>query len=657
MSDELFFYHSNAEPAFVPPVQLDQWQPHVVQEEQLLPDEVPPSVFNGPLEPSDFAWRTIWYPVLPPLPEPDELLVQSVWDFHPVPFVSLYGDSIRWYFTGAASHNGTQADPDASLGNYRSSTEAERAGVLEANAIPNVKLLMASRENGTDGVTSNIFANGTSTLQYFSQGSDADSLITTINNGETRVLFDDDNPNAWVRVTRDTADSLVGGATLEFTDIWNNVFSMLDAGESESASGGNRYRGVMMQNAETFFEVSGIKVYVPYLNGPSTSSAAQLASSGSGTIQGTTNAFCGWSNRGWCEVRSSGGTLKEIVYYSSRTDSTLTVPSLGRARLGTSATAGSASDLCYEVSPVRIAIEAPVSNAIQTIPNESTAPTGVTWSTARTAGTGLSVGSLSPSNMYGLWIHRELPAGVSANAKHFVKLSCDYTLSGVTYTESLTGMFRIADNDIERYELFVGTNAQPDFNGSPTETFTSLPYTTTMSFTAGNTYYLVTQKRNKHNLVTDYRKTTVLTIDAGGNEQINPPSNPEVTTWEAAAGGAFYLEAVYFYNGDSEDQQADTWLLYITTNGVDPDPSTDTPVEVAMSVQNGEFADMAELLRYTTSTFAHGTTGKIIVRTRRSGTPDVDSNSLTVYTATATTAGPSAPTGGAFYRQSGKVQQ
>jgi hypothetical protein len=565
--------------------------------------------------------------------------------------VELYGDCLRWYLTGAASDGGAQSDPDLSLGNYRSSTEVERVGVLEANAIYNIKVVLASRENGTDGAIANIFANGDDTLQYFASGSDADNSSVDIINGETRVIFDDDAPNKWARVNRDTTDTLAGGATLEFTDIWNNVIGMLDAAEAESAAGGSRYRAIAVKNDE-LTDVTGISVYIATLAGPSVSSVAQLSGAGAGSITGATNAFCGWPQRGWARIETSGGTLREIVYYSSRTDITLTVPALGRSRLGTSAGAGAATDNIYSVPGIRIGIEAPIANAIQTIASESTAPTGITWSTARTAVTGPSIGTLAAGDWYGVWIHRELPAGVTANAKHLNHFKAGYTLDSVTYTESLTGMFRIADDDVARYELFVGTDSAPDTTGTPTETFTSLPYTTTMTFAASHTYYLVTQRRNKFNLVTDYRKFTILTINAGGAEQVNPPSNPEVITWEAAEGGAFKLEAVYFYNSDTVAQRADAWLLYITTNGIDPVPGVDVPVEIAMT-----FADVAEYLTYTTSTFAGGTTGKIIVRVRRNGTPDVDSDSLTVHSATADATGPTAVSGGAFYQKSGKVQQ
>jgi len=55
---------------------------------------------------------------------------------------------------------------------------------------------------------------------------------------------------------------------------------------------------------------------------------------------------------------------------------------------------------------VTIAIETPVSGAIQTIADESTAPTGLTFSSAATEGAALSIGNLAAGATYGVWIKR-----------------------------------------------------------------------------------------------------------------------------------------------------------------------------------------------------------------------------------------------------------
>ena len=81
--------------------------------------------------------------------------------------------------------------------------------------------------------------------------------------------------------------------------------------------------------------------------------------SGSGTITtATASGFADWPSQGWARIKTSGGTLREIVYYTSRTATSLTVPSAGRARLGSSAAAGSATDTVDAVPGLRIGLEA-----------------------------------------------------------------------------------------------------------------------------------------------------------------------------------------------------------------------------------------------------------------------------------------------------------
>lgn len=60
-----------------------------------------------------------------------------------------------------------------------------------------------------------------------------------------------------------------------------------------------------------------------------------------------------------------------------------------------------------------IGIESPTANAIQTIASETTAPTAVSFSTPTTEGGAVSIGSLAPGGMYGLWVRRTTSAGAS----------------------------------------------------------------------------------------------------------------------------------------------------------------------------------------------------------------------------------------------------
>ena len=63
-----------------------------------------------------------------------------------------------------------------------------------------------------------------------------------------------------------------------------------------------------------------------------------------------------------------------------------------------------------------VAIEAPAANAIQSIANETTAPTGLTWSLAASEGAALSIGNLAAGACYGIWLKRIVSASANRYA-------------------------------------------------------------------------------------------------------------------------------------------------------------------------------------------------------------------------------------------------
>ena len=160
--------------------------------------------------------------------------------------------------------------------------------------------------------------------------------------------------------------------------------------------------------------VGSLKAYLATLGTQRTSDSAQLGAAGSGTIT-TTGSFSDWTETGFCRITQSGGTLREIVYYSSRTATSLTVPAAGRGLLGTSAGAGGATDLLDAVPGIRIGKEAPTGSSTagnaHTIANENTAPTGITWNTGITSASGVDIGNLAAGAIYFLWIHRAITVG------------------------------------------------------------------------------------------------------------------------------------------------------------------------------------------------------------------------------------------------------
>lgn len=208
----------------------------------------------------------------------------------------------------------------------------------------------------------------------------------------------------------------------------------------------------------------------------------------------------------------------------------------------------------------------------------------------------------------------------------------------ITYNEELRGRFRVANAALDRYELFIGIDAAPDFS-APDYTFSSLPYAVP-ALTVGHVYQLSVRKRNQHNLSS--KNIDVFTVDLSASAEAagTLPSAP-VFSALPAAGGAIEIRAEYLYPNDG-DYAADTFLVYYTTTGTNPNPATDTPIEVVMRK-----ADGVARLDYQTSALADGTTVKVLVRVRRS--PDVDSDNAGIVSAVAETSGPSAPVGHAFF--------
>lgn len=331
-------------------------------------------------------------------------------------------DSLRRYLTGAGSDGGAQTDPNAALGNYRSSTQLGGLGVTRSSAISNVTVDYAAPENGTGNGT--LTAASSTTLRWTPPGGTIGPAVT-IADGETKLLEGGGatGPNQFVIVSRTSASSLTGTETDALADVYNALFD--NVGSAEATAGDDEYRGLMLKNVNSV-DIGSLKVYLATLGTQAVSDSAQLGSSGSGTIT-TTGSFADWPDTGFCRIMTSGAVIREIVYYSSRTSTSLTIPTAGRALGGTSAAAGASADTLDAVPGIRIAKEATSSSHIQTVADENTAPTGVTWNTGITAATGLSIGTLAAGALYGLWIHRFVPAGAVAapSVLSLVKYSFD----------------------------------------------------------------------------------------------------------------------------------------------------------------------------------------------------------------------------------------
>jgi hypothetical protein len=434
---------------------------------------------------------------------------------------------------------------------------------------------------------------------------------------------------------------MFGSAQLSFVEQFNNAFG----GDNVASTGGSYYRAVMLKN-ESVKTISSLKLWVdPFTDYVIPTGA--LPSSGTGTITGATGAFCGWAFSGWARIETAGGSLREIVYYRSRTDTVLTVTTSGRAAFGTTAAAGSTTDHVFSVPGVAIGYELAspmVGGSIQTISDDQTPPVAVSLSTSITASGGLAIGTIQPNEQVGIWISREIASSATAIASILNSIRVSFVWDSVTYSETLAGLYRIHDVSLDRYELFVGVDAEPDLTAAADEIFTTLPHTASYSFVGPHTYRVVTQRRNRYNLISDQKNSTLIVVEADDTGSVEPPTAPEIISFAPDSSGAFILQVAYWYLADSDDVRGDKYAVYLRTDGTDPDVTIDTPVLLTVPLIDG-----SGYRSYTTAVYTIPTTAKVIVRTKRSSYSTF-SVATDVYTAVSTAGTFGAAAVGGFWR-------
>lgn len=324
-------------------------------------------------------------------------------------------DALREYLTGGGSDGAVQIDPDLSLGNFRSSIEAISRGIYVNRPINNVKILYAGGQNPT-GV-GNLIVTDSNDLAWQPPGASSPGLQVNwpSNVNLTQIVEALGNSGQYLRINA-TAPFDFGNCQVTLTDIYNGIFGFDTCTPAEATAGSSNYRATILHN-EGIGSIISLQRYIGQLGTQQVSNSGGLPASGSGTIT-TTGSFADWPKIGYCQVQNSGGTLKELVYYSSRTNTALTVPASGRSMLGTTNTAGNASDLVYAVPGVAIGIDSAgvqaSGSSIQTVANQTTAPAGITWNLGLTPATGLQFATIGVGQLVGVWFWRQVPAGVVA---------------------------------------------------------------------------------------------------------------------------------------------------------------------------------------------------------------------------------------------------
>lgn len=319
-----------------------------------------------------------------------------------MPAQKTRSDSLRIHLTGAASDGAAQSDPNASLGNYRSSTEVQALSATAPVNVTGVTIDAAAGQNGTGTGTLTYTAAGT-LLQWTAPSGSIGTGVNVGSNG-TYIIEDGGDTTKYVRVTVVSA-SLPGGNqtdSITLSDVYNKQFDNVSA--SEASAGDIEYRGLMIQN-QNAAQIDGVKAYISKRGISNTATSGGYSNAGAVTVSVTSTT--GFPDSGFIY----NSTSAEKLYYASKTATTFVVPAGGRAQFGTSAATGNTSDVIQYCPPFEIGVEATSSSHIQTIANESTAPTAISFSQPTDVGSAINIGNLAANGMYGIWLKRTVAAG------------------------------------------------------------------------------------------------------------------------------------------------------------------------------------------------------------------------------------------------------
>ncbi len=541
-------------------------------------------------------------------------------------------DMVGFYETTAGGVSATLT-PAQSLGGFRSPREVRGLEALIDGIMPSA---IIENVSGAQGEGTAILSGGDGDSLYFTPSSGTIGSSDDIANGEIKTIFASGNNN-FIRVRRDGTAGLGDYLNLDLRKGYNNLLAFDDVSAADSAAGLSQYRAGMFHAHGGGLEDIAVDVYLTALGTQRTTGTAQLGATGAGTITtATANGFADWPLQGWAKISQSGGTLREAVYYTSRTATSLTVPTAGRARLGTTASAGAGTDTIIPIPGIRIAGEAPDSEGkIQTVANTTSAPSGPAF-TIPTDATDSITFDLAPGANYGLWINREIPPGATGTYRQETGITVE--LNDTDYTQKYYGLYRVAQTSLAKYDTYQGVDAFPVFS-TPEATSATLPYTLALSAPPSGlrTHRLCTRYTDVYGVQRFNVFPTNIILNSSGVEVGDEVTAPYDVTLENTSSGYARLRAKYATGVDATD--ADKFRYYVTTNGTNP-TTGGTPIDATMAI--GQGLSSARILNTLIGPYGYGTDLRVLVTAYRTSDTEQSVNTTPV-TVTINTVEPGAP--------------
>ena len=268
-----------------------------------------------------------------------------------------------------------------------------------------------------------------------------------------------------------------------------------------------------------------------------------------------------------------------------------------------------------------VALETPVGGLCEEMPDTTTAP-AVTFAGSATLAT-LASGESR------LLRFRRTVGATTVDVAVLASIEVEWTSAAVAYTDMIEGYYRIGDPALAQYELYVGEDVLPAFGAAPAAAG-SLPLSVALA--PGHRHYYALRLRNTYDLASFNTLCESKLIAVGGEEVVEMLSDPTVVSMTSTAGGE--ISIALRYDDLADAVSADTWRLYVTSDGSTPDPETDTPEDTAMRQTGLARPQVENTLRL--GPYDYGTTVKVIARVYSSDL-EAESASETVHTVTVTT--------------------
>lgn len=238
---------------------------------------------------------------------------------------------------------------------------------------------------------------------------------------------------------------------------------------------------------------------------------------------------------------------------------------------------------------------------------------GLSWSSATTEGSGPGLASVADAAEVGVHIRRTIAADAAPSPSETWEVRYSFTAGGTDYTGALRGRYKIERTDYQKKGIWVGTSPALDFDADPDETWTSEPHTTSLGLTTPGTYYAAVCEMNQWGMWGVPTAVQRYDFDAAGDGILPAPSAPVDITVNQTSGNLPTVGALYESAADG-DNRAEIWVVWIETDGTEPDGSATPDGYVVM-----QYLAAINDLAYTGggSALDDGTTVAVLVRTRR----------------------------------------